>query len=65
MADLRTDFVRHQIAQSVLAGLGAADRQGIQRRARLQGGLGRRGVEDAGRGSADRQRLLALRRAAS
>ncbi len=33
--------LRHQGAQPVLAGLGAADRQGLQRRARLQGRLGR------------------------
>ena len=62
MADLRSDFRRHQITQPVLAGFRAADRQGLQRRARVQGGLGRRGVEDAGRGSADRQRVVALRR---
>ena len=40
-------FLRHQIAEPVLAGLRAADRQGLQRRARLQGRLGRRGLEDA------------------
>ena len=43
-------FRRHQVAQPVLARLGAADRQGLQCRARLQGRLGRRGVEDARRG---------------
>ena len=54
---------RHQIAEPVLAGLGAADRQGLQRHARLQGGLGRRGLEDARRGPAHRQRQRpALRR---
>ncbi len=63
MADLRSRLRRHQVAEPVLAGLGAADRQGIQRRARLQGGLGRRGVEDARRGPAHRQRRRsALRR---
>jgi hypothetical protein len=53
-----------QIPQPVLAGLRAADRQGIQRRARLQGRLGRRRLEDAGRGRpAHRQRQRpALRR---
>ena len=57
-------FRRHQIAKPVLAGLGAADRQGLQRHPRLQGGLGRRGVEDARRGrAAGRQRQRpALRR---
>ncbi len=55
---------RHQVAESVLAGLGAADGQGIQRRARLQGGLGRRGLEDPGRRPADGECQLALRRAA-
>ena len=41
----------------------AADRQGLQRRARLQGRLGRRRLEDARRGPADRQRQRpALRR---
>ncbi len=34
--------------QTVLARLGTADGQGNQCRPRLQGGLGRRGVEDAG-----------------
>jgi dihydropyrimidine dehydrogenase (NAD+) subunit PreA len=48
MANLATEFRRHQIPEPVLAGLGPADGQGIQRRARLQGGLGRRGVENAG-----------------
>jgi hypothetical protein len=57
-------FPRHQVAQSVLAGLRAADRQGIQCRARLRGRLGRRGLEDAGRaGPAGRQcQRPALRR---
>ena len=56
-------FRRHQVAEPVLARLGAADRQGVQRRARLRGGLGRRGLEDARRGPADRQRQRpALRR---
>ncbi|KAF1854893.1 hypothetical protein Lal_00008373 [Lupinus albus] len=50
--------------RTLLAGLCPADRQGLQRRARLQGGLGRRGVEDAGlRRPARRQRQRpALRR---
>ena len=57
-------FRRHQVAQPVLARLRAADRQGLQRRARLRGGLGRRGLEDARRGRpAGRQRQRpALRR---
>ena len=54
---------RHPIAATLLARLGAAHRQGLQRRARLQGRLGRRGVEDPGRGPADRQcQWSALRR---
>ena len=63
MADLSIEFRRHQVAEPVLARLGAADRQGVQRRARLRGGLGRRRLEDARRGPADRQRQRpALRR---
>ncbi len=38
----------HQIAKPVLARLGTADGQGNQCRPGLQGGLGRRGLEDAG-----------------
>src|SRR3546814_9447471 len=54
---------RDPVAEPVLAGLGTPDRQGIQRRPRLQGRLGRRGVEDAGPRPAHRQRQRpALRR---
>jgi len=53
---------RHQVAQSVLAGLRAADRQGVQRRTRVQGWMGG-WSEDARRRPAHRQRLVALRRA--
>ena len=50
--------------EPVLARLRAADRQGLQRRPRLRGGLGRRRLEDARRRPADRQRQRsALRRA--
>ena len=42
MADLRVEFLRHPGAEPVLARLRAADRQGLQRRARLPGRLGRR-----------------------
>ena len=64
MVDLRIELPRHQVAQPVLARLGAADRPQDQCRARLPRRLGRRGVEDARRGrAADRQRLRpALRR---
>ena len=57
---------RHQVAEPVLARLGAADRPQGQCRARLSRRLGRRRVEDARRsGPAGRQRLRrALRRAA-
>ena len=58
MADLRTQFPRHQIAQPVLARLGAADRPQDQRRARVPRRLGRRRLEDAWRGrAAGRQRI--------
>ena len=50
MADLRIDFAGIKAPEPVLARLGAADRQGLQCRARLRGRLGRRGLEDAGRG---------------
>ena len=49
MADLTHHFLRHPVAEPVLARLGAADRQGLQRRPRLRGRLGRRGLEDARR----------------
>ncbi len=64
MADIRNNFVGIKSPKPVLAGLRAADRQGLQRHPRLQGGLGRRGLEDARRGrAAGRQRQRpALRR---
>ena len=64
MADLQHQFPRHQIAQSVLARLGAADRPQGQCRARVSRRLGRRRVEDARRGGAAGRQCLrrALRR---
>ncbi len=52
MADLRNNFVGIKSSEPVHPAplRGAADRQGLQRRARLQGKLGRCRVEDAGRG---------------
>ncbi|CAG9228363.1 hypothetical protein BGLA2_430008 [Burkholderia gladioli] len=55
---------RHHLAQSFLARLRAAHRQGLQRQSRVRGRLGRRGLEDARAGPARRQRQLALRRRA-
>ena len=46
MADLRNNFVGDQI-EPVLAGFGAANRQGLQCRARFQGGLGWCRLENA------------------
>ena len=58
MVDLRSQFPRHQVAEPVLAGLGAADRPQDQCRARLSRRLGRRRLEDARRGrAAGRQRV--------
>ena len=62
MADLRINFAGNQVAESVLAGLGAA---GELRRAgspRVRSRLGRRGLEDDRRARA--QRLESLRRLA-
>ena len=63
MADLASEFLGIPLAEPLLARVGAADGQGLQRQPRLRGGLGRRRVEDARRGPAHRQRERpALRR---
>ena len=55
----------HFVAQPVLARVGAANRQGVQRQPRVRSRLGWRGLENAGRGPAHRQReRAALRRPA-
>ena len=61
--DLATEFLGIRSPNPVLAGFRAADRQGLQRQSCLRGRLGRRRLEDARRGSPDRQRQRpALRR---